>query len=56
MAYYIYTDVGTANLWFWAYILTGIAGYFGESGFVRRRVVRRTKVIGNREVTTTLEE
>ena len=28
MAYYIYTDIGPNNLWFWAYIITGIIGFF----------------------------
>ena len=27
MAYYIYTDVGVNNLWFWAYLVTGVAGF-----------------------------
>jgi hypothetical protein len=56
MAYYIYIDMGTNNLWFWAYILTGVLGFFGESGFVHRRIIRRTKVTRNGETTTTVEE
>ena len=28
MAYYIYLDMGSQNLWFWAYIVLGIAGFF----------------------------
>ena len=32
MAFYIYTDIGVNNIWFWAYIATGIAGMFGEGG------------------------
>ena len=56
MAYYIYTDMGTNNLWFWAYLVTGILGFFGESGFVHRRIIRRTRVTRNGETTTTIEE
>jgi len=56
MAYYIYTDVGTSNLWFWAYIALGIAGFFGETGYVRRRVTRRTTVSRDGTTTTTVEE
>ena len=33
MAFYIYTDMGTNNIWFWAYIVLGIAGLFGETGY-----------------------
>jgi hypothetical protein len=56
MAFYIYTDAGPNNLWFWAYVATGIAGLFGESGVVHRRVIRRTKVIRDGNTTTTIEE
>lgn len=42
IAFYIYLDMGTNNLWFWAYVVTGVLGFFGESGFVHRRVIRRT--------------
>lgn len=56
MAYYIYTDMGTNNFWFWAYLILGIAGFFGETGYVRRRVIRRTTVSGNGTTTTTVEE
>ena len=56
MAYYIYLDIGMHNIWFWAYLVTGVAGVFGESGFVRRRVVRRTRVTRNGNTTTTVEE
>jgi hypothetical protein len=56
MAYYIYTDIGTNNIWFWAYIATGIAGFFGETGYVRRRIVRRTTVSRDGNTTTTVEE
>lgn len=40
MAYYIYLDIGSQNLWFWAYLVLGIAGFFGETGFVRGRYRR----------------
>jgi len=56
MAYYIYTDMGPNNLWFWAYLVLGIVGCFGETGYVRRRVTRRTTVNGNGTTTTTVEE
>ena len=56
MAYYIYTDMGPDNLWFWAYIALGIAGLFGETGYVRRRVTRRTTVSRDGTTTTTVEE
>jgi len=56
MAFYIYIDMGANNVWFWAYIATGIAGVLGESGYVRRRVVRRTTVSRDGSTTTTVEE
>ena len=56
MAYYIYTDVGLNNLWFWAYLALGIAGFFGETGYVHRRVTRRTTVSRDGTTTTTIEE
>jgi hypothetical protein len=56
MAYYIYIDIGTANVWFWAYIVLGIAGFFGETGYMRHRVVRRTTVSRDGRTTTTVEE
>ncbi len=56
MAYYIYVDNGTNNIWFWAYIVIGIAGMFGESGYVRHRIVRRTTVSRDGRTTTTVEE
>lgn len=56
MAYYIYTDIGTTNFWFWAYLVTGIAGFFGESRFVQRRIIRRTEVTRHGNTTTTIEE
>lgn len=56
MAYYIFTDTGTSTFWFWAFIVTGIAGFFGESGFVHRRIIRRTKVTRHGNTTITVEE
>jgi hypothetical protein len=56
MAYYIYTDAGSNNLWFWGYVALGIAGFFGETGYVRRRVTRRTTVSRDGTTTTTVEE
>ena len=56
MAYYIYIDIGPDNLWFWAYLVTGVAGFFGESHVVRRRVTRRTKVSRDGNTVTTVEE
>src|SRR5471032_1834046 len=56
MAYYIYTDMGPNNIWFWAYLVLGIVGCFGETGYVRRRVTRRTTVSENGTTTTTVEE
>jgi hypothetical protein len=56
MAYYISLDMGMNNLWFWAYVVTGIMGLFGEPEFVRRRARRRTTVTRNGNTTTTVEE
>ena len=56
MAYYIYTDMGFDNLWFWAYVVLGIAGLFGETGYAHRRVTRRTTVQPDGSTTTTIEE
>jgi hypothetical protein len=56
MAYYIYINIGPDNIWFWAYIALGIAGFFGESGYVRHRITRRTTVSRNGNTTTTVEE
>ena len=56
MAYYIYTDVGANNLWFWAYITLGVAGLIGETGYAHRRIIRRTTVSKNGKTTTTVEE
>jgi hypothetical protein len=56
MAYYIYTDVGLNNLWFWAYVALGVTGFFGETGYVHRRVTRRTTVSRDGTTTTTVEE
>ena len=56
IAFYIYTDIGVNNLWFWAYIATGIAGFFGETGYARHRIIRRTTVSCDGRTTTTVEE
>ena len=56
MAYYIYLDMGTNNLWFWAYIVLGILGVFGETGYFRRRIIRRTTTSRDGRTTTTVEE
>jgi hypothetical protein len=56
MAYYIYTDMGANNLWFWAYLALGIAGLIGETGYAHRRVTRRTTVSQDGRTTTTVEE
>jgi hypothetical protein len=55
MAYYVSLDMGTHNIWFWAYVVTGILALFGEPHFVRRRVVRRTVVTRDGTTTTTEE-
>jgi putative effector of murein hydrolase LrgA (UPF0299 family) len=44
IAYFVYTDLGTNNFWFWAYAITGVLGLFGETGVVHRRTVRRRRV------------
>jgi len=57
IAFYIYTDQGMNNIWFWAYIVLGIFGLLGEGGYARRRVVRRrTTVSRDGRTTTTVEE
>lgn len=56
MACYIFIDAGTANLWFWAYIILGVAGLLGEGGYVHRRVVRRTTTRHPDGSVTTVEE
>jgi hypothetical protein len=56
MAYYIYVDMGTNNVWFWAYIVLGVAGFIGETGYAHRRVIRRTTVSRDGTTTTTVEE
>ena len=55
MAYYVYINVGMNNLWFWAYVILGIVGMFGESGYVRRRITRTTRNVDG-STTTTVEE
>jgi hypothetical protein len=56
MAYYIYVDMGPNNIWFWAYIVTGIIGLLGEPSYVHRRVVRRRTITRGPGGTTTVEE
>ena len=56
IAYDIFLDIGIYNVWFWAYVVTGLAGLFGEPTFVRRRVVRRRTVVARDGETTTVEE
>jgi len=57
MAYSISLDIGIDNVWFWAYIVTGLAGLFGEPSFVHRRVVRRRTIVSRGDGTTeTVEE
>lgn len=57
IAFYIYATLGSANLWFWAYIAVGLAGLFGEGGYARHRIVRRTTTTGpDGRTTTTVEE
>ena len=56
MAFYIYVNMGPANIWFWAYVALGIAATFGEGGYVRHRVIRRTTVSRDGQTTTTVEE
>ncbi len=56
MAYYIYVDAGTSNLWFWAYILLGVAGLVGETGYVHRGVFRRTTTVNPDGSRTIVEE
>ncbi len=56
MAYYIYTDSGTGNFWFWSYVAIGFVGFFGESGFFHRRIIRRTEIMRDGKTTTTVEE
>jgi hypothetical protein len=56
MAFYVYVNIGTANIWFWTYIVLGIVGLFGESGYVRHRITRRTTVSRDGRTVTTVEE
>ncbi len=55
MAYYVFLAVGPNNIWFWAYIVLGIAGFFGEGGYVHRRITRTTRNPDG-STTTTVEE
>ena len=56
MAYYIYVNAGTSNIWFWAYIILGIAGMVGETGYVHRRFIRRTTTVNPDGSRTIVEE
>ncbi len=56
MAYYVYVNAGTSNLWFWAYIILGVVGLLGEGGYVRKRVVRRTTTVNPDGSRTVVEE
>jgi len=56
IASYILTDMGANNVWFWAYIVTGIVGLFGEGRYASGRIVRRTTVSRDGRTTTTVEE
>ena len=56
MAYYVYVDIGVNNIWFWAYVITGIMGMIGEPTAIHRRVVRRRTVVSRRDGTTTTVE
>jgi hypothetical protein len=56
IALYIYIDTGPNTIWFWAYIVTGLAGLLGETGYARHRIVRRTTVSRDGRSTTTVEE
>jgi hypothetical protein len=53
IAYCIAIAAGMENVWFWAYVVTGIMGLFGEPGFVHRRVVRRRTIVSRNVGTTT---
>ncbi len=56
IAFYIYTDMGISNIWFWLYVVLGIAGLLGETGYAHRRIVRRTTVSRDGSTVTTVEE
>ncbi len=56
MAFYIYTDIGINNLWFWLYLVLGVVGLMGEGGYARRRIIRRTTVTRDGSTVTTVEE
>jgi len=56
LAYCIYVDLGMNNVWFWAYVITGILALVGEPGYVRRRVVRRRTTVSRDGTTTTTTE
>jgi hypothetical protein len=56
LAYYVYVNAGTANLWFWAYLILGLASLMGESGYVHRRAFRRTTTVNPDGSRTIVEE
>ena len=56
MAYYVFVNAGMNNIWFWLYLILGFASVMGESGYVHRRVIRRTTVTRDGNTTTTVEE
>lgn len=56
IAFYIYTDIGIHNLWFWLYLILGVAGLMGETGYARHRIIRRTTVRRDGSTVTTVEE
>lgn len=56
IAYDVYVNAGTANIWFWAYIVLGIAGLAGETGYAHGRIFRRTTTINPDGSRTIVEE
>jgi len=59
IAFYVYTDIGHDNIWFWAYLVLGVVGLVSESNYGRGRIFRRTTVTRKTAdgiTTTTTEE
>ncbi|MCE0483557.1 MAG: hypothetical protein LV479_04885 [Methylacidiphilales bacterium] len=56
IAYYIYLDAGPNNLWFWAYLILGVVGLIGETGYARGRIIRRTTTVNPDGSRTIVEE
>ena len=56
IAYYIFVDAGTANIWFWAYLVLGVVGLVGETGYAHGRIFRRTTTINPDGSRTIVEE